>query len=59
MGPGRFTLGVGLRSALLDGARARVFVGAGIVEGSEAEAEWLETERKARAMLPALGVTDG
>ena len=59
MGPGRFTLGVGLRSALLDGSRARVFVGAGIVEGSESEAEWLETERKARAMLPALGVIDG
>lgn len=59
MGPERLTLAVALRSALLDGQRASVFVGSGIVEGSQASSEWLETERKARAMLPALGVTDG
>lgn len=59
MGPAHLTLAVGLRSALLDGSKAQVFVGAGIVEGSESEAEWLETERKARAVLPALGVNDG
>ena len=59
MGPGGLTLAVALRSALLEGARASVFVGAGIVEGSQASSEWLETARKARAMLPALGVTDG
>lgn len=58
MGPGGVTLAVALRSALLDGARAQVFVGAGIVEGSTAEGEWQETERKARAVLPALGVHD-
>ena len=56
MGPAGLTLAVALRSALLSGARAQVFVGAGIVEGSTAQAEWLETERKSRAMLPALGV---
>jgi isochorismate synthase len=57
-GFGKLTLAVGLRSALLDGARAQVFVGAGLVGGSTPEAEWLETERKARALLPALGVLD-
>jgi isochorismate synthase EntC len=30
-------------------------VGAGIVEGSSPEAEWEETELKARALLEALG----
>ena len=30
-----------------------------IVRGSTAEAEWLETERKSKAMLPALGVHHG
>jgi isochorismate synthase len=59
MGPGRLTLAVALRSALLSGASAQVFVGAGIVQGSRPGSEWLETERKARAMLPALGVDDG
>jgi salicylate biosynthesis isochorismate synthase/menaquinone-specific isochorismate synthase len=57
-GAGHLTLAVALRSALLDGARARVFVGAGLVVGSEAAAEWQETERKAHALLPALGVHD-
>jgi salicylate biosynthesis isochorismate synthase len=56
MGEGGLTLAVALRSALLDGARAEVFVGAGIVEGSRPDDEWLETERKARALLPTLGV---
>ncbi|MCC6333198.1 MAG: isochorismate synthase [Myxococcales bacterium] len=56
MGEGGVTLAVALRSALLAGTRAQVFVGAGIVEGSRGEDEWLETERKARALLPALGV---
>jgi salicylate biosynthesis isochorismate synthase/menaquinone-specific isochorismate synthase len=56
MGEGGLTLAVALRSALLDGSKAQVFVGAGVVRGSRAEDEWLETERKARALLPALGV---
>lgn len=58
MGPAGLTLAVALRSALISGARAQVFVGAGIVRGSTPEAEWLETERKSKAMLPALGVHD-
>ena len=58
MGPAGLTLAVALRSALISGSRAQVFVGAGIVEGSTAEGEWLETERKSKAMLPALGAHD-
>ncbi len=50
IGPGGVTLAVALRSALLEGARAQVFVGAGLVAGSTAEAEWLETERKSWAI---------
>lgn len=57
MGPSSLTLAVALRSALLSGARAKIFVGAGIVAGSTPEGEWLETQRKAQAMLPALGVS--
>lgn len=51
------TLAVALRSALLSATHAEVFVGAGIVFGSEAEAEWRETERKASTMLHALGAS--
>lgn len=50
IGPGSVTLAVALRSALIDGARAKVFVGAGLVAGSTAAAEWLETERKSWAI---------
>jgi isochorismate synthase len=56
VGPGRAELAVALRSAVLRGGHARLFVGAGIVEGSSAAAEWAETELKARALLDALGV---
>lgn len=55
-GPDRAELVVALRSALVAGRRARLFVGAGIVEGSSPESEWAETELKARALLDALGV---
>ncbi len=54
-GAGGVTLAVGLRSALLDGDRAQLFVGAGVVSGSTAEAEWDETERKSWALSPAYG----
>jgi salicylate biosynthesis isochorismate synthase/menaquinone-specific isochorismate synthase len=54
--PGRAELAVALRSALVRGKRARLFVGAGIVEGSSPEREFEETELKARALLEALGV---
>jgi menaquinone-specific isochorismate synthase len=46
---------VGIRSALVDGATARVYAGAGIVAGSNPEKEFAETELKFRAMLDALG----
>ncbi|MDA1008143.1 MAG: isochorismate synthase [Planctomycetota bacterium] len=37
---------VGIRSALIRDSRVMAFAGAGIVEGSDADAEWLETARK-------------
>ena len=45
---------VGLRAALIDGANARVYAGAGIVAGSSPEKEFAETELKFRAMQEAL-----
>ncbi|WP_438482871.1 isochorismate synthase [Oleiharenicola lentus] len=45
---------VGLRSALVDGATARLYAGAGIVAGSTPEKEFAETELKFKAMLDAL-----
>lgn len=45
---------VGLRSALVEGAQARVYAGAGIVAGSIPEKEFAETELKFKAMLDAL-----
>ena len=45
---------VGIRSALIDGATARVYAGAGIVAGSTPEKEFAETELKFKAMLEAL-----
>lgn len=51
-GEGEFT--VAIRSALVDGDRARVFAGAGIVEGSDPRKEWNETELKFRSLLEVL-----
>lgn len=45
---------VALRSATLDGTRARLVAGAGIVSGSDPDAEWDETESKLAAMRSAL-----
>jgi menaquinone-specific isochorismate synthase len=45
---------VGLRSALVDGNRARIYAGAGIVAGSSPATEFAETELKFRAMQDAL-----
>lgn len=52
-GDGEF--GIALRCAQLDGARARLFAGAGIVAGSLPEAELEETRLKLRAMQAAFG----
>jgi menaquinone-specific isochorismate synthase len=46
---------VALRGAQLDGPRARLVAGAGIVAGSDPEAEWAETDAKLRPMLAAVG----
>jgi isochorismate synthase len=46
---------VGLRSALLDGAHAHLYAGAGIVAGSDARQELAETELKLAALKSALG----
>jgi len=46
---------VALRGAQLDGFRARLVAGAGIVSGSDPDAEWAETEAKLRPMLAAVG----
>jgi menaquinone-specific isochorismate synthase len=45
---------VGIRSAELDGNRARVFAGVGVVADSEPRAELEETRAKAQALLSAL-----
>ena len=45
---------VALRGASLDGSRARLVAGAGIVAGSDPDAEWDETEAKLQAMLSAV-----
>jgi isochorismate synthase len=45
---------VALRCATLDGRRAHLIAGAGIVPGSDPDAEWAETEHKLRAMLEVL-----
>jgi isochorismate synthase EntC len=45
---------VALRCATLDGRRASLLAGAGIVPGSDPDAEWDETEHKLRAMLEVL-----
>jgi len=47
-------LSVALRSALLRGDTAHLFVGAGIVEGSQPQAELQETRLKLRALLTPL-----
>jgi menaquinone-specific isochorismate synthase len=51
-GDGEFV--VALRGAQIDGHRARLHAGAGIVAGSRAEAEWAETQSKLEPMLRVL-----
>jgi menaquinone-specific isochorismate synthase len=45
---------IALRGAELDGASARLVAGAGIVAGSDPDAEWAETQAKLEPMLRAL-----
>jgi menaquinone-specific isochorismate synthase len=51
-GDGEFV--VALRGAQIEGTRARLHAGAGIVAGSQAAAEWAETQAKLEPMLRAL-----
>ncbi|MDX2228126.1 MAG: isochorismate synthase [Leptolyngbyaceae cyanobacterium bins.349] len=51
-GEGEFV--VGIRSALMDGCRARLFAGAGIVAGSDPDRELAEVQLKLQALLNAL-----
>ena len=51
-GDGEFA--VAIRGASLDGTRARLLAGAGIVAGSDPDAEWAETQAKLEPMLRAL-----
>jgi menaquinone-specific isochorismate synthase len=51
-GNGEFA--VGIRSAELHGARARVYAGVGVVADSDPQAEFAETQAKFQAMLGAL-----
>jgi menaquinone-specific isochorismate synthase len=50
---------VAIRSAVLQGPRARLYAGAGIVAESAADQEWAETGLKFRPLLGALGVEEG
>jgi len=45
---------VGIRSAVIDGPRARMFAGVGVVEGSDPAAELAETQFKLQALLAAV-----
>lgn len=51
-GNGEFV--VGIRSALIDGCKARLYAGGGIVKGSNADSERKETDIKLQAMLKNL-----
>jgi menaquinone-specific isochorismate synthase len=53
-GDGNGEWGIALRCAQLDGERARLFAGCGIVAGSDPAAELAETESKFRPMRTAL-----
>ncbi len=50
---------VALRSALVSGSEARMYAGAGIIEGSTIDKEFAETELKFRAMQDAILGTSG
>jgi menaquinone-specific isochorismate synthase len=54
-GNGEGTFGVGIRAGYIQGDRARIFAGAGIVANSQVEDEQSETTIKFAALLKALG----
>ena len=50
-------LAVGIRSGLVDGRSLSLYSGAGIVDGSDADAEWAEVEHKIGDFARVLGLT--
>ena len=54
IGRGSAEFAVAIRSGLLTGSELRLFAGAGIVDGSEADDEWNETESKISNFMKAL-----
>lgn len=54
LGEGNAELAVAIRSALVRGREAQLFLGAGVVAGSTADGEWEETEAKSRTLLEAM-----
>ena len=48
---------VGIRSALVHGKELHIFAGAGIVENSDPDSEWLETEQKMQTIARVSGET--
>ncbi len=52
---GAMDMAITIRTVVVRGDTAYIQVGAGIVADSDPESEWYETERKAAAMLRALG----
>ncbi len=54
-GGGRMDLAITIRTCVLHEGVASIQAGAGIVQDSVPEAEWAETENKARAMMTAIG----
>lgn len=53
---GNGELAVAIRSGVVEGERAHLYAGSGIVAGSDPDRELAETDVKLRAMLGALGV---
>jgi menaquinone-specific isochorismate synthase len=51
-------IAIGIRSALLDGDKLWLYAGAGIVPGSDADAEWQEIEAKMQNFLGLLPAKD-
>ena len=54
IGPDAAEMAVGIRSARIQGTSVDLFAGAGIVEGSDPDAEWREVEHKMGGFLQAL-----
>jgi menaquinone-specific isochorismate synthase len=54
---GNGELAVAIRSGVVEGERAHLYAGSGIVAGSDPDRELAETDVKLRAMLGALGVS--